>query len=97
MEVDYIVVGAGSAGCVVAARLSETAANIVLLEAGPRDALAWIHIPAGVLKLLHHPVVNWNYSSEGSEGTAGRRIDWPRPLPSSGVTILARQSRMCAS
>lgn len=78
MEVDYIVVGAGSAGCVVAARLSETGANIVLLEAGPRDTLAWIHIPAGVLKLLNHPVVNWNYSTEGSEGTAGRRIGWPR-------------------
>jgi choline dehydrogenase len=75
MEADYIVVGAGSAGCVVAARLSETGASVILLEAGPKDSLPWIHIPAGVLKLLNHPVVNWNYSAEG---IGGRRIHWPR-------------------
>ena len=78
MEADYVVVGAGSAGCVVAARLSETGAPVVLLEAGPRDTLPWIHVPAGVLKLLRHPVINWNYTAEGSEGTAGRAIHWPR-------------------
>jgi choline dehydrogenase len=78
MEADYIVVGAGSAGCVVAARLSETNAKVTLLEAGPRDTLPWIHIPAGMLKLLYHPVVNWNYSAEGTAGSAGRRIHWPR-------------------
>jgi choline dehydrogenase len=50
----------------------------VLLEAGPPDRLPWIHIPAGMLKLLYHPVVNWNYSAEGTEGSAGRRIHWPR-------------------
>jgi choline dehydrogenase len=71
-------VGAGSAGCVVAARLSETGATVILLEAGPRDTLPWIHIPAGMLKLLYHPVVNWNYSAEGTAGSAGRRIHWPR-------------------
>src|SRR3984885_7137640 len=75
MDADYVVVGAGSAGCVVAARLSETGAQVILLEAGPRDSLPWIHIPAGVLKLLHHPVVNWNYSADGPED---RRIHWPR-------------------
>ena len=78
MEADYIVVGAGSAGCVVAARLSETGARVLLLEAGPKDSLPWIHIPAGVLKLLYHPVVNWNYTAEGSEGSGGRQIHWPR-------------------
>ena len=78
MDADYVVVGAGSAGCVVAARLSETGARVVLLEAGPKDTLPWIHIPAGILKLLYHPVVNWNYSSEGTEGSGGRRIHWPR-------------------
>ena len=49
----------------VAARLSETGAKVILLEAGPKDSLLWIHIPAGMLKLLHHPVVNWNYNTEG--------------------------------
>ncbi len=78
MDADYIIVGAGSAGCVVAARLSETGAKVILLEAGPRDTLPWIHIPAGILKLLNHPVVNWNYSAEATEGSGGRRIHWPR-------------------
>src|ERR1700710_1315561 len=78
MEADYIVVGAGSAGCVVAARLSETGAKEILLEAGPKDTLLWIHIPASIPKVFVHPVVNWNYSAEGGEGSNGRRIHWPR-------------------
>jgi choline dehydrogenase len=78
METDYIVVGAGSAGCVIASRLSETGARVTLLEAGPPDWRPWIHIPAGVLKLLRHPVVNWNYTAEAGPGSAGRQIHWPR-------------------
>ena len=78
MDADYIVVGAGSAGCVVASRLSETGASVTLLEAGPRDWHPMIHIPAGVLKLLHHPVVNWNYSADAGPGSGGRSIHWPR-------------------
>ena len=78
MDADYIVVGAGSAGCVVAARLVESGARVVLLEAGPKDTLPWIHIPAGVLKLIHNPKVNWMFASEPEQGTAGRPIHWPR-------------------
>jgi choline dehydrogenase len=78
MEADYVVVGAGSAGCVIASRLSETGARVTLLEAGPTDWRPWIHIPAGVLKLLRHPVVNWNYTAEAGPGSAGRQIHWPR-------------------
>ena len=75
---DYVVIGAGSAGCVVASRLSEDGARVVLLEAGPRDRHPMIHIPAGIRSLLHHPVINWNYSSEPEAGSGGRRIHWPR-------------------
>ncbi len=75
---DYIIIGAGSAGCVVADRLSETGARVALLEAGPTDWHPWIHIPAGVLKLLYNPLVNWNYASEPEPGSGNRAIHWPR-------------------
>ncbi|MEQ9126342.1 MAG: FAD-dependent oxidoreductase, partial [Alphaproteobacteria bacterium] len=65
MEAEYVIVGAGSAGCVVARRLAETGARVVLLEAGPKDRHPYIHIPAAILKLLHHPKLNWNFHSEG--------------------------------
>jgi choline dehydrogenase len=78
MRADYVIIGAGSAGCVLADRLSEAGAQVVLLEAGPRDWHPMIHVPAGVLRLLYNPLVNWNYASEPEEGTAGRPIHWPR-------------------
>jgi len=77
-DTDYLVIGAGSAGCVVASRLSETGARVALLEAGPRDRHPWIHVPAGVLKLLRDPRVNWNYSTEPEAGSGGRALHWPR-------------------
>jgi choline dehydrogenase len=78
MECDYAVVGAGSAGCVVADRLSSDGSKVILLEAGPSDWHPMIHIPAGILHLLHNPPVNWMYASEPDSGTNGRAIDWPR-------------------
>ncbi len=78
MDAYYIVIGAGSAGCVLASRLSEDGAKVILLEAGPKDRNPMIHIPAGVRSLLYHPKVNWNYSTEEEPGTGGRRIHWPR-------------------
>ncbi len=75
---DYVVVGAGSAGCVMADRLSEDGATVLLLEAGPPDRHPMIHVPAGIPQLISNPAVNWNFSSEPEGGTAGRRIHWPR-------------------
>jgi choline dehydrogenase len=78
MQADYVVVGAGSAGCVVASRLAETGASVVLLEAGPRDWHPMIHIPAGMRSLVRNPRVNWNFTTEPEAGTGKRRLEWPR-------------------
>jgi choline dehydrogenase len=78
MAADYIVIGAGSAGCVVASRLSEDGSKVVLLEAGPPDRDIWIHVPAGVLRVLNNTKINWNFLSEGEPGTDGRQLQWPR-------------------
>ena len=88
MVADYVIVGAGSAGCVLAERLSADGARVVLLEAGPPDDLPWIHIPAGVLKLLDHPVVNWNYSTEPDAGGVNRRVHWPRGKTLGGTSSI---------
>ena len=77
-EYDYVVVGAGSAGAVVANRLSADPRNrVLLLEAGPAGH-PWTHVPVGYAKLVCNPAVNWLYSSEPDANTAGRRIPVPR-------------------
>ena len=78
MQADYVIVGAGSAGCVLAERLSAGGAEVVLLEAGGKDTNPLIHVPAGVLKLITHPVVNWNYYTEPDEKTGNRAFHCPR-------------------
>ncbi|WP_336098526.1 GMC family oxidoreductase [Roseovarius sp. CH_XMU1461] len=79
MKADYVIVGAGSAGCVLANRLSEDPkVNVVLLEAGPADRNPWIHIPVGYFKTMHNPSVDWCYHTEPDAGVNGRVIDWPR-------------------
>ncbi len=76
---DYVIVGAGSAGCVIASRLSEDpAARVLLLEAGPRDTHFWIHVPLGYGKLFTKSEVNWGYESEPEPALNGRRIFTPR-------------------
>ena len=81
---DYIVVGAGSAGAVIAARLSESGAphgpySVLLLEAGTEgSSYFWSRVPVGVSKMIDLPAVNWCFSSEPDEGSGGRRIEVPR-------------------
>lgn len=79
MSYDYIIVGAGSAGAVLAARLSENpATSVLLIEAGPKDRNPWIHIPIGVAKTIRNPSVNWLYQTQPDSATAERAIPLPR-------------------
>lgn len=76
---DYIIVGAGSSGCVVAARLSEDAnVRVLLIEAGPPSDSFWMSTPAGVGKLFHDPTINWRDTTEAVPTLGGRTIYWPR-------------------
>ena len=76
---DYIIVGAGSAGCVLANRLSEDpACRVLLLEAGPSDWHPFIHMPAGLAKLVGKKGVNWDYSTQPDPALEGRELWWPR-------------------
>jgi choline dehydrogenase len=75
---DYVVVGAGSAGCVVAGRLGAAGRKVLLLEAGGPDRNPWIHIPLGYAKLYANPAVNWCYTSEPEPELNGRSLFQPR-------------------
>ena len=76
---DWIIVGAGSAGCVLANRLSaDPTRRVLLLEAGPADRNPWIHVPLGYGRLFDHPVLNWRFETEPEPELNGRRIAQPR-------------------
>ncbi|MGC6517479.1 MAG: GMC family oxidoreductase [Candidatus Puniceispirillaceae bacterium] len=78
-DYDYIIVGAGSAGCVIANRLSaDPSLRVLLLEAGGRDINPWIHIPVGYFKTLHNPKTDWCYKTQSEPELEGRSLDWPR-------------------
>lgn len=79
MEADYVIVGAGSAGCVLANRLTEEpTTKVVLIEAGGKDWNPYIHIPAGFMKLLEHPTLTWGFKADKESGLNGREINYPR-------------------
>lgn len=76
---DYIIVGAGSAGCVLANRLSAYPdCQVLLLEAGPRDRNPFIHMPAGLARLVNNRRINWNLDTAPEPALDGRRLWWPR-------------------
>lgn len=76
---DYVIVGAGSAGCVLANRLTANGRHsVLLLEAGPADRNPWIHIPIGYAKTMFHPVYNWMFYTEPETHMHGRKVYWPR-------------------
>ena len=78
-QFDYIVVGAGSAGCVLAGRLSEDpATRVLLLEAGPPDRSLWIHLPIGYGRTMWSDTYNWRFNTDPDPNMNGRRIYWPR-------------------
>lgn len=76
---DYIIVGAGSAGCVLANRLSADArCRVLLIEAGPADRNPFIHMPAGIARLVNNRRLNWSYDTAAQEQLDSRRLWWPR-------------------
>ncbi|WP_206022585.1 GMC family oxidoreductase [Billgrantia bachuensis] len=76
---DYVIVGAGSAGCVLANRISEDpGVSVLLLEAGGADWNPWIHVPVGYFKTMHNPATDWCYLTDPDEGIKGRQLQWPR-------------------
>ncbi|MBP8294477.1 MAG: GMC family oxidoreductase N-terminal domain-containing protein [Burkholderiales bacterium] len=88
-DFDFIVVGAGSAGCVLAARLTESGKHrVLLLEGGGEDRHIWIHIPLGVGKLLTNPKYAWKFETEPQAGLKGKSIYWPRGKVLGGSSAL---------
>lgn len=79
MTFDFVVVGAGSAGCPLASRLSESGKySVALVEAGPRDTSPWIHVPVGYFRTMGNPRFDWCYVTQPDAGLNGRSIPWPR-------------------
>ena len=79
MEFDFVIIGAGSAGCALANRLSNNAKHsVAIIEAGGQDINPWIHIPVGYFKTMGNPKVDWLYKTQKDPNLNHRQIPWPR-------------------
>ncbi|KQP39703.1 GMC family oxidoreductase [Pseudorhodoferax sp. Leaf274] len=86
---DYVIVGSGAAGAILAARLGEDPTlSICVLEAGPRDWHPYLHLPAGFIKVLFNPDFTWQFSSEPTDWTGGRRVPLPQGRTAGGSTAI---------
>jgi choline dehydrogenase len=86
---DYVIVGAGSAGCVLANRLSaDPKVTVALLEAGPRDLNPWIHIPAGYYRNILNPSITWQFGCGPEPHLGGRMVNWPRGRVLGGTSAI---------
>ncbi|NYT84166.1 GMC family oxidoreductase [Pollutimonas harenae] len=85
---DYVIVGSGAAGAIIANRLTQSGATVCVLEAGPPDNMLYLHIPAGFIKAVFNPKYAWQFSSEPTENTHGRRIPIPQGRTLGGSTSI---------
>jgi choline dehydrogenase len=87
-EYDYIIVGAGTAGCVLANRLTrDKNIEVLLIEAGGRDDYMWIHIPVGYLYCIGNPRTDWLFNTEPDPGLGGRALIYPTCVGNVAITI----------
>ncbi len=86
---DYIIIGGGTAGCVLANRLSENPANkVLLLEAGGQDNYIWVKIPVGYLYCIGNPRTDWGFSTRSEAGLNGRSLGYPRGKVMGGCSAI---------